>query len=40
MTEGLYKLPQSWRWVRLGEVVEDAFSGGTPSTKVNPDRHM
>ncbi len=22
MTEGLYKLPQGWRWVRLGEVCE------------------
>ena len=34
MTEGPYKLPEGWRWVRLGEVVNASFSGGTPSTKV------
>ncbi len=26
-------LPAHWRVVRLGEVVKDSFSGGTPSTK-------
>jgi len=33
MTEGPYKLPEGWRWVRLGEVCETKM-GGTPSTKV------
>ncbi len=33
MTEGPYKLPEGWRWVKLGEVVKECFSGGTPSTK-------
>ena len=32
--EGPYKLPEGWRWVKLGEVVQGSFSGGTPSTKV------
>lgn len=32
MTEGPYKLPEGWRWVRLGEVCETKM-GGTPSTK-------
>ncbi|MBX6764608.1 MAG: restriction endonuclease subunit S [Rubrobacteraceae bacterium] len=27
MTEGPYKLPSGWRWVRLGEVVADMQSG-------------
>lgn len=34
MTGGPYKLPEGWRWVRLGEVIRQSFSGGTPSTKV------
>jgi len=34
MMEGPYKLPEGWRWVRLGEVVKASFSGGTPSTEV------
>jgi type I restriction enzyme, S subunit len=33
MTDGPYKLPAGRRWVRLGEVVYDVFSGGTPPTK-------
>lgn len=28
------ELPKGWRWVRLGEVVNASFSGGTPPTKV------
>lgn len=32
MIEGPYKLPEGWRWVRLGEVCETKM-GGTPSTK-------
>ena len=33
MTDGPSKLPSGWKWVRLGEAVNDVFSGGTPSTK-------
>ena len=32
MTEGPYKLPKGWRWVRLGEVCEFRH-GGTPNKK-------
>ena len=32
---GLGPLPKGWRVVRLEHLVEDSFSGGTPSTSVN-----
>ncbi len=28
------QLPKGWKWVRLGEVIEYIFSGGTPNTKI------
>jgi len=29
-------LPEGWKWVRLGEVIEDIADGGTPS-RDNPE---
>jgi len=36
MGEGLYKLPQGWRWVRLGEVASKPQYGYTASATTEP----
>ncbi|HXF56345.1 MAG TPA: restriction endonuclease subunit S [Actinomycetota bacterium] len=36
MAEGLYKLPQGWRWVRLGEVASKPQYGYTASATTEP----
>ena len=36
MTEGPYKLPEGWRWVRLGEVAEKPQYGYTSSALSEP----
>jgi type I restriction enzyme S subunit len=37
MTEGPYKLPEGWRWVRLGEVCEVLMGQSPPSSTYNHD---
>lgn len=32
MTEGPYKLPEGWRWVRLGEVAKVRYGKANPKT--------
>jgi type I restriction enzyme S subunit len=36
MIEGPYKLPEGWRWVRLGEVCEIIMGQSPPSKSYNP----
>jgi type I restriction enzyme S subunit len=37
MTQGPYKLPEGWRWVRLGEVCEVLMGQSPPSSTYNHD---
>lgn len=35
MTEGPYKLPEGWRWVRLGEVAKVCYGKAKPKESGN-----